>query len=71
VEPEVELIRTGDRERDVAANTALFSRVIEGWVRERPGHWFWMHRRWKTQPPEARRRSENRETAGGAGSQAA
>jgi KDO2-lipid IV(A) lauroyltransferase len=50
VEPEVELTRTGERERDVVENTARFTRVVERWVRERPGHWFWMHRRWKTRP---------------------
>ncbi len=21
--------------------------VIEGWVRENPGQWLWMHRRWR------------------------
>ena len=23
------------------------TRVIEGWVRENPGQWLWMHRRWR------------------------
>ena len=22
------------------------NRVVEGWVRERPGEWFWLYRRW-------------------------
>ncbi|MEZ4648697.1 MAG: lysophospholipid acyltransferase family protein [Candidatus Eisenbacteria bacterium] len=26
---------------------------LENKVREHPEHWFWMHRRWKTRPPEA------------------
>jgi KDO2-lipid IV(A) lauroyltransferase len=21
--------------------------VVEGWVRENPGQWLWMHRRWR------------------------
>ena len=27
--------------------TALLNQVIEGWVREYPGQWLWMHRRWR------------------------
>ncbi|MFH0809950.1 MAG: lysophospholipid acyltransferase family protein [Pseudomonadota bacterium] len=52
-EPEVELARTGDRAHDVRENTARFTAVIERWVRRYPGHWFWMHRRWKTRPEAA------------------
>lgn len=32
---------------DVEAATALINLVIEGWVREHPGQWLWMHRRWR------------------------
>jgi KDO2-lipid IV(A) lauroyltransferase len=32
---------------DVEATTALVNRIIEGWVRETPGQWLWMHRRWR------------------------
>jgi len=52
VQPGVRLTRSGDFPRDVLANTALFTQVVEGWVRRYPGEWFWMHRRWKTRPPE-------------------
>ena len=45
---EVELIRTGDKIRDVEENTALFTRIIECRVREHPDQWFWFHKRWKT-----------------------
>jgi KDO2-lipid IV(A) lauroyltransferase len=45
-----ELIRTGDNEADVTANTALFTRVIEDYIRRYPGQWLWLHRRWKTRP---------------------
>ena len=27
--------------------TALLNHIIEGWVREYPGQWLWMHRRWR------------------------
>jgi len=32
---------------DVTAATALMNRIVEGWVREHPGQWLWMHRRWR------------------------
>src|SRR5438270_1787585 len=50
-EPAVKLIRTQDEERDVVANTALFTKVIEDHVRRYPEQWLWVHRRWKTRPP--------------------
>jgi Kdo2-lipid IVA lauroyltransferase/acyltransferase len=49
-DPPVELIRTGDTERDVFANTQKFAKVIEGIVRKHPGQWVWVHARWKTRP---------------------
>ncbi len=49
--PELELVRTGDLERDVRENTQLFTRVIEGWIRQHPEQWLWGHRRWKSRPP--------------------
>jgi Kdo2-lipid IVA lauroyltransferase/acyltransferase len=50
-DPAVELIRTGDNEADIIANTAKFTRVIEDVVRRYPDQWLWVHRRWKTRPP--------------------
>ncbi|MDB5414773.1 MAG: lipid biosynthesis lauroyl acyltransferase [Rubritepida sp.] len=32
---------------DVEASTAMVNAIIEGWVRETPGQWLWMHRRWR------------------------
>ena len=46
----LELVRTGDTDSDVVANTAMFTRVIEEYVRANPEQWLWMHRRWKTRP---------------------
>lgn len=31
--------------------TQRFTRLLERYVREYPGQYFWMHRRWKTAPP--------------------
>jgi KDO2-lipid IV(A) lauroyltransferase len=49
-EPPVELIRTGDTERDVFENTQWFARVIEEIIRKHPDQWVWVHKRWKTRP---------------------
>lgn len=37
---------TGDHARDVAELTAAMNATIERWVRETPGQWLWLHRRW-------------------------
>lgn len=49
-DPAVQLIRTGDDDADAVANTALFTKVIEDYVRRYPDQWLWVHRRWKTRP---------------------
>jgi KDO2-lipid IV(A) lauroyltransferase len=49
-DPALELIRTGDLEADIAANTQMFTKVIEDYVRRYPDQWLWVHRRWKTRP---------------------
>jgi KDO2-lipid IV(A) lauroyltransferase len=49
-DPAVQLIRTGDDDADAVANTALFTKVIEDYVRHYPDQWLWVHRRWKTRP---------------------
>jgi KDO2-lipid IV(A) lauroyltransferase len=49
-DPALKLIRTGNDDADVLANTALFTKVIEEYVRKYPDQWLWVHRRWKTRP---------------------
>ncbi len=49
-DPAVELVRTGDLESDIVANTQKFTKVIEDYVRKYPEQWLWVHRRWKTRP---------------------
>ncbi|MCE5283884.1 MAG: lysophospholipid acyltransferase family protein [Deltaproteobacteria bacterium] len=46
--PEVEIVRTGDKDADVLANTQRFTEVIEETVRRYPDQWLWIHQRWKT-----------------------
>ena len=49
-DPALELVRTGDDNADIVANTALFTSVIEDHIRRYPDQWLWLHRRWKTRP---------------------
>ena len=49
-EPAVQLLRTGNDEADAVTNTALFTKIIEDYVRKYPDQWLWVHRRWKTRP---------------------
>jgi KDO2-lipid IV(A) lauroyltransferase len=46
----IELVRTGNLEADIVANTQKFNNVIEEYVRQYPEQWLWVHRRWKTRP---------------------
>src|SRR3984957_12539448 len=48
---ELEVVHTGDSERDAVTNTATFTAAIEGYIRRYPEQWLWLHRRWKTRPP--------------------
>ena len=48
IEPPLKIIdNTGDRKKDIAANTARFTKVIEAYIRKYPTQWFWVHNRWK------------------------
>ncbi|MFH0778873.1 MAG: lysophospholipid acyltransferase family protein [Candidatus Eisenbacteria bacterium] len=39
---------TGDKEEDLRRYTQIYTSSLERHVRERPDHWLWLHRRWKT-----------------------
>jgi len=49
-EPPLELVRTGDTERDILENTKRFAKVTEEIIRKYPEQWVWIHARWKTRP---------------------
>jgi KDO2-lipid IV(A) lauroyltransferase len=49
-DPALKLVETGDDNADAMANTAMFTKVIEKYVRQYPEQWLWVHRRWKTRP---------------------
>ncbi len=50
-DPPVDLVRTGDHEKDIEVNTANFAAAVERMVRLYPDQWLWIHKRWKTRPP--------------------
>jgi KDO2-lipid IV(A) lauroyltransferase len=52
--PEVEFRRSGDTKRDILELTQLCTRIIEEQIKREPEYWVWMHRRWRTRPPEER-----------------
>jgi KDO2-lipid IV(A) lauroyltransferase len=49
-EPPVELVRSGDLDRDIVANTQKFAKIIEEIIRTYPDQWVWAHARWKNRP---------------------
>ena len=48
--PAIQLADSSDREADLLENTQRCQTAIERAIRERPGQWLWIHRRWKRQP---------------------
>jgi KDO2-lipid IV(A) lauroyltransferase len=52
IEPPLELINGEDDKDAIEQNTAGITRVIERYIRQYPQEWGWMHRRWKSQPPQ-------------------
>lgn len=40
---------SGDRQADTIAVMTALNEILEGWIRDRPEQWLWLHRRW----PEA------------------
>jgi Kdo2-lipid IVA lauroyltransferase/acyltransferase len=51
---EVNIIRTGDWDADVKANTQQFTSIIEEMIRQYPDQWLWLHQRWKTKAHQIR-----------------
>lgn len=44
---ELALPRDADGRIDVKGAMQVMTSVVEGWVREHPGQWLWLHRRWR------------------------
>jgi KDO2-lipid IV(A) lauroyltransferase len=47
-----ELEKAGDKGEVILSSAIKFTKIIEGWIRDRPDHWAWIHRRWKSKPSE-------------------
>ncbi len=47
----IELTATDDVSEDIRSNTQRFQAALEERVRRHPDQWLWIHRRWKTRPP--------------------
>lgn len=47
IDPPVKIDNTGERKKDIAANTARFTKVVEKYIHKYPTQWFWVHNRWK------------------------
>lgn len=50
--PEEKLIPGKDKNETILLNAANFTKIIEKWIKARPEHWSWVHRRWKSRPPK-------------------
>jgi Kdo2-lipid IVA lauroyltransferase/acyltransferase len=44
---EIKPVRDGSGEIDVQGTTQAITSVVEGWIREHPEQWLWLHRRWR------------------------
>lgn len=48
--PEIPIEKKSTDEETIAWNTQKWSSLLEERIRRDPAQWFWVHRRWKTQP---------------------
>jgi len=46
VSPPMEFTSSGDQQADVLAYMTEINAIIEGWIRDTPGQWLWLHNRW-------------------------
>ncbi len=47
ISDEVKPVRDADGRIDVRGTMQAITDVVEGWVREHPEQWLWVHRRWR------------------------
>jgi KDO2-lipid IV(A) lauroyltransferase len=47
IQEPLQLVDTGDVNKDVETNTQLINHTLESMIRQYPDQWFWVHRRWE------------------------
>ena len=47
ISEEVEPVRDAAGEIDIQGTMQAITSVVEGWIREYPDQWLWLHRRWR------------------------
>ena len=47
IKPPYKLKRTDDKENDILRATGDLTKLIEGYIKQYPSQWWWLHRRWK------------------------
>lgn len=50
---QVQPVRDAEGKVDIAATTQAVMSVIEGWIREYPEQWLWLHRRWRPEDQDS------------------
>jgi KDO2-lipid IV(A) lauroyltransferase len=50
-EAPMKLPDSGDKNADVLSMTTDMNLILERWIREKPGAWLWLHRRWPREAP--------------------
>ncbi len=48
--PKLAIRRDGTRDENIRAIMTDINLTLEGWIRERPEQWLWLHRRWPQSP---------------------
>ena len=49
-EEPVDIIQGRTKEETIIRTTEKCSKILERYIIERPDHWIWLHKRWKTRP---------------------
>jgi Kdo2-lipid IVA lauroyltransferase/acyltransferase len=44
--------RDAEGKIDIAGTMQIITNVVEGWIREHPEQWLWLHRRWRPEDPK-------------------
>ena len=44
--PPIKIIETGNKEKDILNIMNSINLIMEGWIREHPEQWLWIHNRW-------------------------